>query len=397
MSASHGFRTGQVVTIANTTHFNGNFVLASASGSSFTITNATNNGTTDNAGGQTAIVKGITKVGDKLPSNNSTQQSTSNAAYLTTWRGIFAGGTTYSVGDVVWFNTGTDYNVFVSIANSNTGNNPAGGAADTKWQLFCYEIWKTNDGLTAVYIKHEYGQSQTNVPGMAVTFGTSSTNGQLGGNISFREFIGNSATATGTTSTFNCYFSSGQNASPFTATGSNFQMLLWRDATTSVQAWFFAWEREKDNTGADTGNSITFTIGFGPSTSGTGGFKTNNLRLSGANPVAIAQANSTFVADGAAAQWGVFGLPLTSQVVTFVGFSLIAIFPCFGVTGYVTNPLLAYCTAAKGDVTEATSFAITMYGVSHTYLPTKVQWVQKLLGGGTTYPPAQAALCMRYE
>jgi hypothetical protein len=232
---------------------------------------------------------------------------------------------------------------------------------------------------------------------MAFQVGTGTDlNGKLTGNTSFRDFLGNNATATGSTSQFNCHFCSGQNASPFTAVGSNFYMLMWRDATTSINSWFLGIEREKDNNGNDTTNSISIVSGYGPN-NGTGGFKTNSLRLSGANPIQTAQQGSTFTADGAAANWGVMSLPQTTQVVAWTGFNQLAIFPCFNVTGYVTNPLLGLMTAAKGDVTEASSFAITVYGVSHTYLPTKATWVQKCLGGGTTYPPAQAAICMRYE
>src|SRR6516164_5718337 len=95
-SAAHGFRPGQVITIANTVDFNGNFVLATASGSSFTITNATNNGTTDSAGGQTGIIKGLTKVPDIIASNNTTLQSTSNAVLNFAWKGIWLVGTTYA-------------------------------------------------------------------------------------------------------------------------------------------------------------------------------------------------------------------------------------------------------------------------------------------------------------
>jgi len=384
---AHGFRAGQIVTIAGTTHFNSNRVLLTASGTTFTITDATQSGVTDNAGGQTCIIKGITKIGDILRNNNATIQAVANAGLTVSWKGIFAGGTTYIIGDVVWFNTGTDYNVFISIANANTGNNPVGGAADTKWQAYCYEFWKSNDGGTAYHMKFEYGQAVANVPGMSFQLGTSiSGTAALGGNVSFRELMGQSSSTTaGGASTFECDYSSGQNASPFTANGGNFQMLMWRNATTSIQSFLIVVEREKDNTGADTNNSVNYIIGYGPSSSASpsGTFRQNNLALSGANPIACTDViQSSFggtIASGT--HFGVFSLQQVQMSTSGsrAAHSNTAIVPVFGYSGYVTNPLLGLVTAVKGDVVEATSFSISLYGVSHTYLPTKQLWAQNVV------------------
>src|SRR5882724_7397426 len=112
-----------------------------------------------------------------------------------------------------------------------------------------YEVWKSNDGLTAFYFKIEYGQAAANVPGMAITFGTAS-NGSgsvvASGNFSTREVLcPTAATAGGTSNTYNCYFSGGTN-------GSRFSILMWQNATTTIQSAFLAVERSKVNSGADT-------------------------------------------------------------------------------------------------------------------------------------------------
>jgi hypothetical protein len=394
-STAHGFRAGQVVTIAGTTHFNGNAILLSASGTSFTITNATQSGVTDNAGGQTAIIKGITKVADILPANNTSLQGVANSSYPTLWRGIWSSGTTYAVGDVIWYNTGTDYNVFVSIAAANLNHAPSGGSADTNWQTYNYEIWISADSpRTAYYVKFEYGRCGTyanNLPAITFTLGTGSDgNSKLNGNTSFRELLGDTGVTSSTTNR-ECDFFCGAHTSPFTANGGNLALIMWRNGATTDEEIVLVVERQRDSTGATTDTSVTYIVGQGRNNV-AGTWRENSLFLSGSNPICIAQAQTSFGSGQQSPHWGLTSIEMNTSLTTWQVGTNTAVAPVWPMVGYFANPLLNATTALKGDVVEGTSFTITMYGVSHTYLPTKTTNIQNLMEVS-----AVSAIAIRWE
>lgn len=127
-NVAHGFRAGQVVTITGTTHFNGSYILATAAGSSFTISSVVGAGQTDSAGGQTAQVLALTLTGGGTTGSTTGAYPTNNLSsytlatntfsnYFTKFRGIFAAGTVYNNGDVVW-NTSSDPNNYITKAQA---------------------------------------------------------------------------------------------------------------------------------------------------------------------------------------------------------------------------------------------------------------------------------------
>lgn len=243
-----------------------------------------------------------------------------------------------------------------------------------------YEIWASNDGGTTFYIKLEYGQCAANIPGMAITFGTSTNGtGTLGGNTSTREFLGyTSATSQGST-TYECDFFSGQQSST-TANGSCFACMMWRLAAATQGGWFIVFERSKTSGGVDTNSYITYVCGPNTTPASAGAYHQCSVFLSGGvatgprdiYPQAVQQNSTT-------TSW------LTG--------SNIAASPVFPNVGYFDYPMINLQILKQADVAEGSSFTTTTYGASHTFLPSKASVFENVMTNGT----AGAAIAIRWE
>jgi hypothetical protein len=392
-SAPHGFRKGQIVSVGSTVDFNGDYVLASASGTTFTIALTTNSGTTDNAGGQTATINAYSYAGDYMPVNALTLNGITTTALTSkvytpgaTGAGaIWSSGTTYAIGDVVWYNDGSGhYGTFISVHVTNLNNIPnaatvgshGNSAGGTYWAVWNYEVWQSTDtgspAPTPYYVRVEYGtnNSVTSCPSLAFQFSNADSSTLTGdiyapsvaatGNCTNREIVLINASCTdGGATLFECDFCGD-------TTNSGVCAFMWRNATTTVSACFFGWERSWANNGTQINTYITYVVGGGPSNSGTSTWKQCSLFLSGAPSMGIRSfgvcdagwtgANSV-AAPGSAAHSSAVGNNIPAQ-------------PVFPLVGWCGNPLLMLVAVNPLDIAEGGQFSIYNYGAPHTYLAT---------------------------
>jgi hypothetical protein len=239
-----------------------------------------------------------------------------------------------------------------------------------------YEIWASGDSLTTFYFKVEYGQCAASVPGMAITFGTSTNgSGTLGGNTSTREFLGYaSATAEGS-KTYECDFCSAQQSST-TPNGSNLSCLMWRTQPTTTQGGFLiSFERSKNSSGADTNQYITYVVG-------PGGGAPQQI-----SPVIPYHQCSVFLSGSPATGIrDVYCLCLQQNGMTTswqLG-NAIAASPVYPNVGYLDYYMLGLLIMQSHDVSDGSTFTNTMYGASHTFLLTKTTYVSYLAQTGVT-------------
>lgn len=385
-TAAHGFRVGTVVIISGTTNFNGTFIITAVTATTFAFAQV-NASANETAG--TATVNAQSVVGDILVADSVTNNTQANTAFPTLWRGLYSAGTTYAIGDSVW----NANNVFVSIANANTGNTPVGGASDTKWKSYCCELWQSNDGLTPFVLKIEYGMMSANVPQVATQFGNTTTGtGSLSGNTSTRELVGstsfgggNPTGATASTTTFECDFYGAQN-------GSTFGMIMWRTATTTICSLFVGFERSKAASGTDTAAFVSYVIGGGgnnvttPST-----WRQCSLFLSGASPtIGVRSFQAVTLLNSATDVPAPGGVANSWQV----GNNIPAgpVFPCIG---FFATPFLLLQGIRTVDAVEGGQFTVTMYANTHTYLMTKQGWAQSF--GNQNGTTGSTVFAMRWE
>jgi hypothetical protein len=367
-ATAHGFRQGQIVSITGTTHFNGDFIIASVSTNAFTITNATQSGVTD-TGSFTAAIQGVAYRSDTLPVNALTLNGFSTTGLTSKWREIWSSGTTYAVGDVVWYNDGSgNYSTYISVAASNTNNIPnaatvgstGGGGGGTKWKVWNYEMWQTNDSGTAVYMRIEYGQVNTSVPGIALQWGTADSGTAdiyASGNFTNREVIGSSSASAGGATTFTCNFC-GDGA------GGGFNAYMWRTATTTIQEMFFGFERSRDNSGAKTNTFITYVVAGGAANSGTASWKQCSLFLTGTPSMGVRHSGCATIQSSSGNQQA----PSIGSSSSWQVGNNIPAAPILPSVGYFANPLLMLVAVNPNDIADGAAFTITLYGATHTYL-----------------------------
>lgn len=264
---------------------------------------------------------------------------------------------------------------------------------------YVYEIWASNDGLTTYYLKIEYGNvSGTNCPGLAVTMGTGSNgSGALTGFVTQRvQVCASSYTPSSTTLQYECDFSGG---------AGRLCVLMWRNGTVNQQQ-FFAVERSVNSTGAYTGTHVTIlfagydageqprhcfqaTIVFGV------GVAPNSLMTTQA-AVGTSQFCGWLVRMSAVSGPSNNGLSagITNAFNQSIPFDTVS--PCVGFWDWQ----LTCCGVLYNvDGIEGLPFAVTLYGSTRTYLPSKAGPLAAVSPGGNarTSPSGSAMLCMRYD
>lgn len=145
---------------------------------------------------------------------------------------------------------------FVKTADSGQVTPSAIAATTAANQVQGYNIFRTNDALSAIYFKVEYGSGATNgFPSLWITIGTGSDgSGGITGNIFLPRQQINSA-GTSTTAQQICF-----------ASGANNRLTLAMFLTTIAYGFWFSFERRKDNNLADADTGIL--IDWGLTTSG---------------------------------------------------------------------------------------------------------------------------------
>src|SRR5581483_5661606 len=302
---------------------------------------------------------------------------------------IWSASTTYAVGDVIWYNDGSShYGTYISVSAANLNNIPnaatvgstGNSSGGTKWKVWNYEMWHTNDGLQAAYMRLEYGTVSAGVPQMAFQMSNAVTGtadlyaGSVAatGNCTTREFVGGLNSATASTTLFECDFCGNGD-------GSGFICVMFRTATSTFNSWVFGFERSKDNTGANTATAVTYVVGGGAQSSGTATFKQCSLLLNagaGSSPgIGRRDFHLNTISDLHSSDAAAPGSTTNSWQ---VGNNIPAA-PCFANLGWWTAMLMIVCVHNL-DIADGTSFTITSYGATHTYLAVKSNTV-----GGWSY------------
>jgi hypothetical protein len=199
-----------------------------------------------------------------------------------------------------------------------------------------YEIWRFSDALQAtapVFIKIEYGSSSgATIPAIWVTVGTGTNGaGTLTGQVGARHNIRVSSSSS---TLANIYVSAASN---------RVSVALWPGLSNA--GIFFSLERVRDNTGTETGD--IFYVG-GSSPTGT---MSQYIPQTGAVPAQVAAV-----------------LPAQSGATLVYGTS-VGTLPVYPLRGQLHPPATNILGYMAADVTALTTFSVTGYGVSRTYLP----------------------------
>lgn len=231
-----------------------------------------------------------------------------------------------------------------------------------------YEIWKMTDVLAAsspCFLRIDYIRNGSNQMQIGLTVGLGS-NGHgvitLGNSL---QHLYSAATSNDTTDTTNAYFSGSSNRLSFTMWARNGS-----SGAGGTARFIFTVERSHDSTGADTAEYLTY-VGYG-----------SNLSRQ-----QCVFADGTFSVSEASGAMGVLPFTPTSGVFG----TGTAISPIFPMIGKLDNPLLGVVSGKTGDFTDLSTFSISVYGSSHTYIPSVFVLTNFLAGQASTSP------CMRYE
>jgi hypothetical protein len=243
---------------------------------------------------------------------------------------------------------------------------------------YVYEIWQPNDGLTNFYVKIEYGNvSGTNCPSLRISMGTSTNGaGTLTGFVLGPVSVNQSAfTPPSTTTQYECDFS---------GAAGRIGAMMWRNGVNGCQQ-LFAIERSVNSGGAYTSSHVTlYTCGVAANTI-RGFFQGSIVFGVGAAPTALA--------TNSAGGW-VVRVPSVGASLAFNG--SIPIDTCAPCVGFIDFPCTVVGAASFSDVAEGVTFAATLYGTSHTFLPSKNSvFTNTTPTNSTNAQPA--AVCMRYD
>lgn len=239
-----------------------------------------------------------------------------------------------------------------------------------------YEIWTFNDTLQAtapIYIKIEYGSGITAAanPGLWFTFGTGSNGaGTLTGPISTRQTLTSTAYAT---NALTCYFSGDTNR--FSAS-----LFVQGVGATISNCQYFAFERTKDATGADTdlGLLVTWKLIAGSGSTAWGQLfwnRTTGTPAGGAETNIGAMSNSSSTGKNG---------------------TQVAVYPHFlNNAGIFVNPPMNSLSYVNADIVAFGAVSFTIYGASHTYMP--IGSASYTGAGLLTRTSGTPTLMMRYE
>lgn len=220
-----------------------------------------------------------------------------------------------------------------------------------------YEIWKFTDSNATncpVFMKIEYGSAASDLPGLALTFGTGSDGaGTITGNTSTRELLNGMQNTTSNDTGFSCLFYSNRSGSASTMT--RFSMALWQTQNSPYGPAAIMVERSHDNVGADTDLYFTYIV-------------SNYMSGVPIYQCSIFKPTSTFgttgIREGAAATIGGANATTTYNVGTNT-----PVLPIFPLVGWLGNPLVTYQAMKSGDASDGgTITAKDAYGNTHTYI-----------------------------
>lgn len=248
-----------------------------------------------------------------------------------------------------------------------------------------YEIFQPGDGLTAFYVKVEYGNfgnsSATNSPGVRTTVGTGTNGaGTLTGFVTTSFGRGGIVTAPSTTTTYECNFS---------GDSGRIHIMMWRNAPNNVGI-AFSIERSVNSSGTYTGTHVTSSVMFyGGNTASWNGTGQQSI-LFGVGVAPLVTAPGTTSPNG--------GFPCRLRLAgsssgpsgAFNG--SIPLDTAAPYVGYWDYPLTGIGIGQATDYADGVTFTVTLYGSTRTYVAANsgaFQWCAPNTGVGT--------FCMRYD
>lgn len=242
------------------------------------------------------------------------------------------------------------------VKTSDTGQvdwsaNPAVPAANG----YVYEIWRANDSLQStcpIVFKIEYGSVTGPVPSLRFTVGTGSNGSGIILNAGASITVPNAGSVNLGATQWECDFS---------GTSGRISILMWRNASNAVMAWYFAIERSKSAAGADTDSYFVLNV-----TCNSGKLYQQHFNNTATGGI-----------SGQETSWMAFMTALGSA-----GFgNNTAVCPVFPLVGKVDNPLMGTLIARGADVPEGMVLSVNIYGATHTYIASKAGALASPAGG----------------
>lgn len=251
---------------------------------------------------------------------------------------------------------------------------------------YVYELWTPNDGLTAFYVKMEYGnQGAANSTAVACTLGTSTTGtGFVSGYTTSRFVSQNTAPgAVSATIPYECRFAGGT---------SYFCCMMWRTASNNNPICFSI-ERSVNSSGVYVANHVTLVVvGSSQATSGSNNpASQQTLGLTGAGVAPIVCQNS----NASTQNFAGLSMRVPNPRISVAYNGAVPFDTLAPVIGYYDYPLYNLGVASYLSVSEGQLITVSLYGNSHTYICTQVYpLLQSFQGSASNYGNS---LCMRYE
>lgn len=257
---------------------------------------------------------------------------------------------------------------------------------------YVYEIWQPNDGLANYYVKVEYGNvGGSNCPAARLSLGTVTNGAGTLSGLSFgpvgvcnTQWTGSAPfTPPSTTVQYECNFS---------GTAGRIGVMMWRNTTATNGNWMFAIERSLNSSGAYTGTYVTLYVG-GQSLPANNNqpsvFGQRTLHLT-TGPGPNSSNNSTAGTNGS--NGGLIVRGWCGGTTSSFNNSIPIDFAVPNV-GYYDYPGTVVGCGYGADIVEGVPFSATVYGVAHTYMPSKAQVFS--YAGPNNVPGF--ALCMRSD
>lgn len=253
-----------------------------------------------------------------------------------------------------------------NFIGTNAGWTKASDAGQVNWSTisavpgentFVYEVWEPNDGLTAFFLKVEYGNYNTNSnnPTIRLSIGTS-TDGV--GNL-----VGTVLGPFQTTEAINFPSATTQYECRFSGEPGRLSMLMWRDAgdPNDDKTSLFVVERSLNASGTYTGDYVTLCVVQN---------LTNNHQ-----PVAFQTLHFTFglapassVQNGATSAGLPCRIPRIGELVSANFNGSVPLDLCAPFVGFFDYPLTSIGGGPSANYTDGQIVTTTVYGVTRTYI-----------------------------
>jgi len=259
---------------------------------------------------------------------------------------------------------------------------------------FVYEVWTPGDGLTAYFLKVEYGNhaSSATTPTIRLSIGaTTNGAGLLTGVIAgpFQTNTSNYTPPGGGVTQYVCRFS---------GTSGRISAQMWTNSGGANAEQFFSVERSVNSSGVYTGTHVTLcTLGFNSTQVSSGCGQQSFVFGVGVPPpaalpwgVSVSGSGTTYSSANMSRGFGVRTLQIAaSNSSAFNGGISFELYAPY--VGFWDHQPIGFGITSAVDMVEGLTFQVTVYGTLRTYMPAKVGLFANCDGFGN------AALCMLWE